>query len=232
MTTLYTSYSPAQLFYDAVDTVPSSPDAASSDSVGSPLEGIDFPYMNDLQYQIAQQNACFDMASLDYLNCAPFEPDMYYVEPADSFCPPIKAEPTVLPALQQGVLASLEALKATDPEKGYHTAKQHTPVKKMKANVARVPVEEDRIIRRRTKNREAAQASRQRKRMRLETLEAMVAEQKAITAAIMTERDTMHRENATLRSELAYLKEALRSSVEGLRGLESDPMLFAQELNL
>jgi hypothetical protein len=198
------------------------------------LEGIDFPYMNDLQYQIAQQNACFDIASLDY-NCAPYEPEMqYYTEPAcDSFRSPIKVEPSVLPALHHGVLASLEALKASDPEKGYTTAKQHTTVKKVKANVARVPaVEEDRIVRRRTKNREAAQASRQRKRMRLETLEAMVAEQKAITAAIMTERDTMHRENATLRAEVEYLKEALRTSMEGLRGLESESLMFAQELGL
>jgi len=100
-------------------------------------------------------------------------------------------------------------------------------VKKIKANVSKPVLEEDRVVRRRTKNREAAQASRLRKRMRLETLEGMVAEQKAITAAIMTERDNMQRENATLRSEVEYLKEALRTSMEGLRGIEAD-QLFAQ----
>jgi hypothetical protein len=227
MSTLFASY--PDLHFDAVDTVPSS-DEASTDSVGSPLECVDFPFMNDLQMHN------FDLATLDYaafVDCGP--PDTFnYVPQAQpcylqqtvpSYSPIVKAEPNA--ALQQGVLASLEALKATDPSKGYTIAKQHTTVKKIKANVSRPVVEEDRVVRRRTKNREAAQASRLRKRLRLETLEGMVAEQKSITAAIMTERDNMQRENGALRSEVEYLKEALRTSMEGLRDIEAD-QLFSQ----
>jgi len=102
----------------------------------------------------------------------------------------------------------------------------------MKANSSRPPVEEERVVRRRTKNREAAQASRLRKRVRLETLEGLVAEQKAITAAIMAERDNMQRENATLRSEVEFLKEALRSSMEGLQCPEAADQLFPQPAEL
>jgi hypothetical protein len=129
-------------------------------------------------------------------------------------------------SLQEGVLASLEALKACDPNGSYPT-KQHAPVRKMKANLSKTNVEEERIVRRRTKNREAAQASRLRKRQRLEHLEGLVAEQKAISAQLIAERDTMTRENSTLRSEVEYLKEALRTSLEGLRGIDAD-QLFAQ----
>jgi len=199
-------------YYDA--TVPASPDEMSSDSIGTPLDSVPFPFVED------QQSAFESSQSLGF-------PAQYSV---DQFCNVPGQEPNAtscLPySLQEGVLASLEALKACDPQKGYPT-KQHTPMKKIKAHVGKSVQEEERIVRRRTKNREAAQASRLRKRQRLEHLEGLVAEQKAITAQLIGERDTIQRENATLRSEVEYLKEALRTSMEGLRGVDTD-QLFAQ----
>jgi hypothetical protein len=208
-------------FDSFVDTVPS--DDTSNDSVGSPIDFNQFPdtFLGDLQLQQAQETT----SSFD-LDFEPgfVVPDISYVHPncAQSFhAPSMKSEFNAV-SMQQGVLASLEALKATDAYKGY-PAKQHAPVKKMKAD----KVEDERVVRRRTKNREAAQASRLRKRMRLETLEALVAEQKAITHAIMSERDNMMRENVALRAEVEYLKQALRVSMDGLKGLDAD-QLFAQ----
>jgi len=219
------SYLPDMQFDSLVDTVPSSSDDASTESLGSPIHYNPFPdtFLNDLHMPPAPG------LDLDF----DFEfqvPNLSYQQPLSY---PYHAVPVKLEcgtqALQEGVLASLEALKATDAHKGYAT-KQHTPVKKMKSDVCKP--EEERVVRRRTKNREAAQASRLRKRVKLETLEGLVAEQKAITHAIMSERDNMMRENASLRHEVEYLKQALRVSMEGLKGLEADQLFSQVELGL
>jgi len=209
------SYAPDMQF-DSL--VPNSSDEASSDSISSPIDFSQFPdtFLNDLS---APGQLNFEME---------FEPgfevpDISYVHP--NYCAPVKMEPSML--LEPGVLASLEALKAADAEKGY-TVKPHAPTKKMRGDRQ----EDERVVRRRTKNREAAQASRLRKRMRLDTLENLVAEQKAITHAIMVERDNMMRENMALRSEVEYLKQALRVSMDGLKGLEADQLFSNVELGI
>lgn len=203
---------PSDFYYDSVATVPTTPDEASSDSLDSPFDSVPFPFIGEDQPAFeASTGLTFPFPSQCGVN-------PQYLQQGSN-------ESNLPYNLQEGVLASLEALKACDPEKGYPT-KQHTPVKKIKAHVSKVNVEEERIIRRRTKNREAAQASRLRKRQRLEHLEGLVSEQKAITAQLVAERETMTRENSTLRSEVEYLKEALRTSMEGLRGVDAE-QLFA-----
>jgi hypothetical protein len=204
--------------------VPNSSDDASTDSVDSPLDFSQFPdtFLNDLNTP-GQLNFAMEFEP-------GFEvPDISYVHPNCSLTyngsAPVKMESSMF--LDAGVLASLEALKAADADKGY-IIKPHAPMKKMKGDRQ----EDDRVVRRRTKNREAAQASRLRKRMRLDTLETLVSEQKAITHAIMTERDNMMRENMTLRSEVEYLKQALRVSMDGLKGLEADQLFSQVELGL
>eukprot|EP00300_Choanocystis_sp_HF-7_P027222 c32298_g1_i1.p3 GENE.c32298_g1_i1~~c32298_g1_i1.p3 ORF type:complete len:244 (+),score=40.60 c32298_g1_i1:213-944(+) len=68
--------------------------------------------------------------------------------------------------------------------------------------------EEERVVLRRLKNREASQLSRDRKRQRLEVLEAEVAHQKTIVHAVERERDDALRVAAMLRAELAHIKAA------------------------
>jgi hypothetical protein len=219
MTTIL-SYAPGMQFDNFVDAVPNSSDEASTDSADSPIDYSQFQdtFLNDLQLQPGQSGACFD---LDF-DLGFQVPDLS-IPPTWSHNAPLKeVSSTPLCYLEASVAASVEALKASAPE-GYGT-KQHAPVKKMMKHEKH---EDDRVVRRRTKNREAAQASRLRKRMRLETLESLVAEQKSITHAIVVERDNMMRENATLRTEIEYLKQALRSSMDGLKGLDAD-QLFAQ----
>jgi len=213
------SYVPEMQFDNFVDAVPNSSDEASTDSADSPIDYSQFQdtFLNDLHLQPGQSGPCFD---LDF-DLGFQVPDLS-LPPGWSQNAPVKEEPsTPLCYLEAGVAASLEALKASALE-GYGT-KQHATVKKMKHE----KVEDDRVVRRRTKNREAAQASRLRKRMRLETLESLVAEQKAITHSIVADRDNMMRENATLRAEVEYLKQALRVSMDSLKGCEAD-QLFAQ----
>jgi len=214
MNTLCASYMSSDFYYDTVATVPRTPDEDSTDSLGSPFEVAgSFPFVED------QLTPAFDASSgIEYSFQPPSDADSQFQPDMDSgACLPYN--------LQQSVIDSLEVLKSCDPEK--YPTKQHTPVKKIRAHIGKVAVEEERVVRRRTKNREAAQASRLRKRQRLELLEGLVAEQKAITAQLVSERETMQRDNSTLRSEVEYLKEALRTSMEGLRGVDAD-QLFAQ----
>lgn len=69
--------------------------------------------------------------------------------------------------------------------------------------------EEERIVYRRLKNREASQLSRDRKRQRLEILEAEVADQKAIVAQVEHERNQALCELSILRNELSTLRARL-----------------------
>jgi len=90
---------------------------------------------------------------------------------------------------------------------------QHTPVKKMKKTNLASLTEEERVVRRRTKNREAAALSRERKRSRLETLEKQVERQKKLNATLVNERDLMKVEAMRLRGEVEYLKSVLSKSL-------------------
>jgi uncharacterized sporulation protein YeaH/YhbH (DUF444 family) len=99
--------------------------------------------------------------------------------------------------------------------------------KKMKAKVSLANLtEEERLVRRRKKNREAAQLSRHRKMMRLDTLEQQVAHQKAINGTLLHEREILKRETQALRSEVDYLKMVLSKSLSVANvfgSLEQDP---------
>jgi len=86
--------------------------------------------------------------------------------------------------------------------------------RKMKAKVSLANLtEEERVVRRRKKNREAAQLSRHRKMMKLDTLEQQVADQKAINGSLLHEREILKREAQALRSEVEYLKMVLNKSL-------------------
>jgi hypothetical protein len=90
---------------------------------------------------------------------------------------------------------------------------QHTHAKKMKKTSLANLSEEERAVRRRTKNREAAALSRQRKRSKLETLEKQVERQKKINGTLINERDVMKVETNRLRGEVEYLKSVLSKSL-------------------
>jgi len=69
--------------------------------------------------------------------------------------------------------------------------------------------ENDRLLRRRKKNREAAQKSRLRKRMKVEGLEMQLAEHMAVHRDVLAAKATVEQENELLREEIASLKRIL-----------------------
>lgn len=83
------------------------------------------------------------------------------------------------------------------------------PTKRSKPVSAASLTEEERVLRRRLKNREASQMSRDRKRQRLEVLEAEVNEQKAIVASVSHERDMALLEVQRLNAMLAQLQRSV-----------------------
>jgi len=109
--TAFASYVPADFQFDVYQNAPSSPDDASTDSIGSP--NTDFPdtFMTDLPMT---PGAGLDVASLDQLDysvyaCLPPEPTYYAQQPNCDFqgpapeyysSPVVKVESTLSPALQ------------------------------------------------------------------------------------------------------------------------------------
>lgn len=111
-------------------------------------------------------------------------------------------------ASQAALAAVREEVARATPK---HKIKKKAP-KPTKAELAKM-TDEERALRRRRKNREAAQLSRLRKRVKLETLEQLLGKEKELTSQLCNEREVLLRENNSLKDEVNYLKEVLRKSL-------------------
>jgi len=115
----------------------------------------------------------------------------------------------MMAAARNGVSqCDLDALELASNDEPHH------PVKKArgKTNLASL-TEEERLLRRRKKNREAAQLSRYRKRAKLDDLERRLDIQKSVNSNLMNEREVMRGETMRLRNEVDYLKSVLAKSL-------------------
>lgn len=166
-------------------------------------------------------------ASIDSYSYAPSSPEPHSTTPVFASAPlvmksepidamPVKEvlheAPATVPSLgaqlRAGTRQSRAALAALAAAENNSDSSSDTPeyegrkrANKMGKN-ERECTEEERIVRRRKKNREAAQQSRLRKRLRLESLEAQLAEEKARHELTLKAKITAELDNARLRKQL------------------------------
>jgi len=120
---------------------------------------------------------------------------------------PVPAASQIGHLMRAGKRESMAALAMDSSSSGADVPEYEN--RKRPNKLGRNMTEDERIVRRRKKNREAAQQSRLRKRMKLESLEAQLAEQKAIHNS---EKIQLELENESLRKQVEYMREVLRSA--------------------
>jgi hypothetical protein len=145
--------------------------------------------------------------------------------PADSAQFAVTVDPQEMSLLaRQGAqecCAALERVKEEDEDSDAKSSNASTngsigPMRTMRGKQNLTAQEQERVIRRRRKNREAAQKSRLRKRQRLESLEQQLADHMVVYQDVVAAKNKVDWENKALREELERMKKLLASAAPSL----------------